>query len=375
MRAALPSLAREAYLNTGGAGPLPRAASDAIAAAVAGSLARGRMSMEAALEARARQAELREAVGRLLGAPGDEVALAGSSTGAMNVVIWGIDWRPGDELVTTNLEHPGLSVPLAVAGRRLGVRVRVLDLADGSEDLEAAVARVAGPHTRLVALSHVAWGTGARLDVEGAARAARAAGALTLVDGAQGAGAVAADPRALGVDAYAVPAQKWLLGPEGLGALWVAPEAMGRLDLTASGFESGTDHTPLGGVIPHPGARRYEVSTLPSALVPGWLASLAWLEDLGLEWVHARTGAMARAARARLDGLPGVRVLTPAGGEGGLLTFTVDGADPEAAADALAARGVILRWVPSPRALRISTGFFTDEEDLDRLAEGLRALR
>ena len=80
----------------------------------------------------------------------------------MNVVIWGIDWRPGDELVTTDLEHPGLSVPLAVAARRRGVRCASCDLADGSEDLEAAVARVAGPRTRLVALSHVAWATGAR---------------------------------------------------------------------------------------------------------------------------------------------------------------------------------------------------------------------
>jgi L-cysteine/cystine lyase len=373
VRSALPSLARETYLNTGAAGPLPRAAADAIALAARESAARGRKSPAAALAATARHDALRAAVGRVLGAPADEVALAASSTAAMNVAIWGIDWRRGDELVTTNLEHPGLSVPLAAAARRLGLRRRVLDLVDGTEDLEAAVAAVAGPRTRLVALSHVAWSTGARLDVEGAARAARAVGALTLVDGAQGAGAVPADPRRLGVDAYAVAGQKWLLGPEGLGALWVAPEAMARIDLTATGYGAGTEHTPRGEVVLHPGARRYEVSTIPEALVPGWLASLEWLERLGWDWVHARTAAAAAAARERLEALPGARVRTAPGA--GLVAFTLDGVDPEAASAALAARGVIVRWVPHPRALRVSAGFFTDEGDLERLGAALAALR
>ena len=375
VRAALPSLAHVAYLNTGGAGPLPRAAAEAIAEALERSLGAPRMSYAAAMAADARRGELRAAVGRVLGAPADEIALTESSTAAMNVVIWGLDWRPGDELVTTNLEHPGLSVPLAVAARRRGLRLRVLDLVDGDEDLQAAVSRVATPRTRLVAISHVCWRTGARVDVEGAALAAHDAGALLLVDGAQGAGAVPTDPRALGADAYALAGQKWLLGPEGLGALWVAPEAMERIDLTASGYESGTGHTPHGEVVLHAGARRYEVSTKPDLLVPGWLASLAWLEGLGWDWVHERTRAAAASARARLAAIAGVRVLTPPGSSGGLVTFTVDGADPVAASDALAAAGVILRWVPQPRALRVSAGFFTDEGDLERLAEGVRALR
>ena len=82
---------------------------------------------------------------------------------------------------------------------------------------------MSGPRTRLVALSHVSWATGAVLDVAGAARAARAVGALVLVDGAQSVGAIPVDVGALDVDAYAFPAHKWLLGPDGLGALWIAP--------------------------------------------------------------------------------------------------------------------------------------------------------
>ena len=115
-------------------------------------------------------------------------------------------------------------------------------------------------------------------------------------------------------------------------------------------------------MIPHPGARRYEVSTLPSALVPGWLASLAWLEELGLgvgPRPHAARGP--GRAGARWTALPGVRVLTPPGGEGGLVTFTVDGADPEAAADALAARGRDPALGAAPQGAAGSLGFFTDD--------------
>src|SRR5262245_28766790 len=148
------------------------------------------MALAEALGAREEEERLRGDIGALLGAPASEVATAGSSTAAMNAVIWGIDWRAGDEAVTTDLEHPGLAVPLAQVARRHGVRVRILRLRTGAEDLDAAVSEVAGPRTRLIALSHVTWSTGARVDVEGASRAARRVGALVLVDGAQGIGAV-----------------------------------------------------------------------------------------------------------------------------------------------------------------------------------------
>jgi L-cysteine/cystine lyase len=333
------------------------------------------MGPAAIAEGDLRADELRGAVGRLLGAPADEVALTRNTTDGLNAVIWGIDWREGDEAVTTSLEHPGLAVPLRVMARRRGVRLQVLELGDGAEDLEPLVAAVCGPRTRLVALSHAAYTTGARMDVAGAARAAGAVGALVAVDGAQGVGAIPTDPRALGVDAYALPSQKWLLGPEGLGALWIRPEAMERVDLTFSGFDSAAENRADLTHVPHAGARRFEVSTLPVPLVPGWLAALDWLDGLGWDWIHARVAEMTAAARERLAALPGVRVLTPPGEQAGLVAFTVEGVVPSEGSKALAARGVTVRWVPHPAALRISTGFFTDEADLDRLVDGVSALR
>jgi L-cysteine/cystine lyase len=378
VRAQLPGLGATTYLNTGAVGPLALPAAHALRDWADDAPGRARGSLEGFGRVAARAAAVRAAAGRLVGAGPGEIALTANTTQGINLVAWGIDWRPGDEAVTTALEHPGVAVPLAVAARRGGARLRVIDAERSGGDLEAGVAEVAGPRTRLVALSHVSWATGAALDVAGAVRAARAAGALVVVDGAQAVGTIPVDAHALGVDAYAFPAHKWLLGPEGLGALWVRPGAMERIDVSVAGLESavaGTAAGEDGAMTPHPSARRYEASTLPAALLGSWEAAMAWLDGLGWPWVHARVREVQAAARDALAAVPGVSVLTPPGPQGGLVTFAVHGRSPAEAAARLAAEGVVVRSLPRPEALRASVGFFTDEGDLGRLATGVRRLR
>lgn len=374
VRARLPALENEAYLNTGGAGPMPDLAADAMRAMVDMQLGRGRMSEAAVAAGRDRQAALRTAVGRVVGRPAQEMAIAQSSTHAMNVVIWGAGLRRGDNVVTTGTEHPGLAVPLAVAAARVGARVRVVDVGDGSGPLDEVIGRAVTARTRLVALSHVSWMTGAVLDVAGAASAAQSVGALTLVDGAQGAGAVPVQPMDWGIDAYAMPAQKWLLGPEGLGALWLRGDLLDRIAVTTAGYETGEEHGWDGSITMHPDARRYEASTFPEILLAGWTASLEWLDSLGWSRVQEGTRVAARACREALAGVPGVRLDPPVDGQSGLVAFSVPGRAPEDVAAALAVRGVIVRPLPDPGGLRASCGFFTNAGDIERLTEVLGEL-
>lgn len=374
MRARLPALEAETYLNTGGAGPLPDLAADAMRAMVDMQAGRGRMSEAAVSAGRERQDALRAAVGRAMGRPAGEVAIAQSSTHAMNVVIWGAGLRRGDNVVTTNMEHPGLAVPLATAAGRVGAKVRIVDVGDGSGPLEEVVGKAVTARTRLVALSHVSWMTGAVLDVAGAARAAASVGALTLVDGAQGIGAVPVALMEWGIDAYAMPAQKWLLGPEGLGALWLRGDLLDRIAVTTAGYETGEDHGWDGSLVMHPDARRYEASTFPEILLAGWTASLEWLDSLGWERVQEGTRTAAAACREALAGVPGVRLDPPVGADSGLVAFSVPGRAPDEVAAALAARGVIVRPLPDPGGLRASCGFFTNAGDIERLTEVLAEL-
>jgi L-cysteine/cystine lyase len=376
LHADLPSLASETYLNTGGCGPLTRAAADALAAWAADAMARGRGSLEGFGRTEAASVALREDLGRLLGdVDGARIALTGNTTDGLNRAAWGVDLRPGDEIVTPALEYPGTLVLLANLARRRGATLRLIDPDGTADDLEAAVGEVSGPRTRLVVVSHVSWATGALLDVAGAVRAARRAGAAVIVDAAQSVGAIPVDAAALGADAVAFPAHKWLLGPEGLGALWVSPEASGTIDLTFTGYETGRDHGPDGSLTLHEGARRHEAATLPAALLPAWRASLGWLErEVGWETVFAGTREAQAAGRAALAAIPGVRVLTPQGPQAGLVSFTVDGRAPDAVARRLAAGGVIVRWMRRPEVLRASLGFFTTDDDVARLASGVASV-
>ena len=269
IRAELPLLDAQVYLNTGGTGPFPVPVARAICAAARAQLGIARMGPEGVEVTEQVLSRLRDATGAVVAAGGEDMAITANTTTGLDIAIWGIDWRAGDHIITTELEHPGLSVPIAVAARRHGLQVTRLTRAQAELDLEAAVAERLTERTRLVALSHVSWCTGTVLDVQGAVRSARMGDAMVVVDGAQSVGAIPVDAPALGVDAYAFPAQKWLLGPEGIGALWIPPASRERIDLTFCAYEAGTDHQPDGRLTVYPQARRYEISTPPLLLAHG----------------------------------------------------------------------------------------------------------
>ena len=201
-RAQFPVFDRYAYLNAGSSGPLPRAAGDAIRARLERDLEEGRSGkayIDGIFEARER---IREGIATVLGTSAELVALTESTTRGCQVVTAGLGLGPDDEIVTTDQEHFGLLGALHASGARVVV----------AEADENALLAAVTPRTRLIAVSHVLWTTGRRLDL---ARLRRADGPPLLVDGAQSAGAIPVD--LAGADFYTVSAQKWLCGPEPVG--------------------------------------------------------------------------------------------------------------------------------------------------------------
>jgi L-cysteine/cystine lyase len=180
----------------------------------------------------------------------------------------------------------------------------------------------------------------------------------------------------LHVDAYAVSGQKWLLGPEGTGALWVAPGARDRMRPTFAGHFSFAGVDSRGGATWHPDGRRYEGSPFYRPSVVCMARAIGWLTMyVGLEYVHRRGPAVARGAADALVAIPGVELLTPRHGMATLVTFRITGWGAQAALDELAARTfVIARTIVALDALRISPGFFTSTEELERFLDGVRLL-
>ncbi|MBI2762394.1 MAG: aminotransferase class V-fold PLP-dependent enzyme [Chloroflexi bacterium] len=378
VRMAMPSLAAGIQLNTGSVGPMP-----AEVAAVMTELAEyertiGRSQFDYYLELLDRMQEARAGVAAVLGASLGSVALTHATTDGMNVGTWSLDWQAGDIAVSTVQEHAGGLGPLYALRDRLGIDLRFADIGDGSDDERtmAALDQAVAPGTKLVSLSHVLWSTGAVLPIARIAALAHDRGALLLVDGAQAAGAIQVSVDETGADAYAIPGQKWLLGPEGMGALWVKPSAMDRMRPSVAGHFSLESYDSRGSAVWHPDARRFEGSGYHRPSVAGFARAASWLSMyVGLDFVYGRGARTASAAADALAEIDGVELLTPRHQMATLVTFRIRGWGAQAGLDELAVRtSAIARTIVSLDAIRISVGFFTTEAEIERFLEGVRLL-
>jgi selenocysteine lyase/cysteine desulfurase len=352
-RAHFPVFEHLAYLNAGTDGPVPRQAAEAAAAVIAAEAAGGR-GLPAAFERLTADVDaLRAAYAGLLGCAVDEVALTRSTTDGVNTVLAGLDLAPGDEILTTDEEHPGLLAPLATARARRRIDVRLMPW----EELTGAV----GPRTRLVACSHVSWATGRVIDAAGL----RATGVPILLDGAQGLGAVPVDVAALGCDYYAAAGQKWLCGPDGAGVLYVATARRAELAVASPSYVSLADPGRPLELILHPTGARYEAG-FPAASMAAWaLTALTVLGDAGWPWIHERAATLADAFAASLRDR-GIDVAPR--GRSTLVSWRPHATDVDQAVAGLATRGFAVRSIPAFGLVRASIGAWNSEDELDRLA-------
>jgi L-cysteine/cystine lyase len=352
-RAQFPVLERFAYLNAGTLGPMSRATIEAMEARNRFDHEHGRGGkawFESVFTLRAR---VREALAALIGTSAERVALTSSTTDGCNIVLGGFGLVEGDEVVTTNSEHPGLLAPLHATG----ATVRVAEVTTRAQDdvLEPILACVT-ERTRLIALSHVLWTTGHVVPVH---ELKRVTNLPVLVDGAQSVGAIPVDVGEL--DFYTVSCQKWLGGPEPTGALYVRdPEALRVAIPSAFSVESIERD---GSFVARDGARRFDSGWTATPALAGLEAALAGAPD----WRFERAAELRRACREALDAR--FELVAP-DTEATLVSFVGPG---DAAADAarLYDAGVILRDLPGTGWLRASCGWWTSEEDVERLVAAL----
>jgi L-cysteine/cystine lyase len=346
-RSLFPVLESVAYLNAGTFGPLARPVAEELTAAVERDLARGRSGKAYFEETLALRGELRAALARLVGAEPEAVALTGSTTDGCGIVLRGLGLERGDEIVTTTDEHFGLLGPLGASP------ARVVVVPPDPERIAAAVT----PRTRLLATSRVLWTTGAVLPLR---ELRERCGVPVLADGAQSVGAIEDD--ATGYDFLTISGQKWLCGPDSTGALVVRdPE---RLALVSPGYLGQSAYEPDGRFEPHQGARRFDSGWWSNGTVRALLAALS----LRPEWWAERAREAAVRCRALLD--PLVELAEPEAGST-LVSFRVEAGEAPALVERLQEARVVVREIPGRGLLRASCGWWTSDEDLERLAAAL----
>lgn len=326
----------------------------------------------------------RRAVAGLLGLPGDpgRVAFLMNATQALNCALYGLT-KPGDAVVFTQYDHNAVLRPVSRLARERDVEARMIQGApDGSVDLEEAEERLDG--ARLLVVNAVSNVLGTRLPLESLANRAHDAGALVLVDAAQSAGHLPQRPAEEGADLVAFTGHKGLLGPQGVGGLWVR-EDLDMEPLLCGGTGGDSRRREMPARFPE----RLEAGTPNVPGIAGLLAGCRYLRESGVEAIHRRTSALKERLRDGLDAVPGVRVLSPPDPDGGaVVTVTVEGMDPAAVAKELAERwGVLTRaglhcapeahrllGTEEEGAVRFSLGWASTEEDVHRAVEGMDAV-
>jgi L-cysteine/cystine lyase len=378
IREELPATHRIAYFNTGTNGPLPRRSVAALVEYAQIELEQGRVGPGAWELYDATMNETRAALAALLGCADDEVALTHNTTEGMNIALMGLDWAPGDEVVTATSEHEGGLNPVALLRERYGVTVRYTAIGLRDCDPAAELAQALSPRTKAVVLSHASWSTGAILPMRQLADLAHDAGALVICDAAQSCGMLPANVYELGVDAYACSGQKWLCGPDGTGALFVRRESLERIRQTYIGYwgtKSRVNHAESV-FEPGEGAKRYQFASLYPPAVKALGVSLNWIAgEVGWDWAYRRIRELGRYCHAALARIDGVSLYLPEPVITGLVHFTVAGVAPADLTAQLAEQGIIIRHTPEPQLNRVATGFYNTEEEIDRLAQAIAEIR
>lgn len=375
LRSEIAALRHTLYMNWGGSGPSPRRALEAANETMLSLNDRyGPMSMPALEESFRILRRCRERLATLLGAETEEIALMESTSDGINRIAWGIPWQEGDEIVITDSEHISGIAPWEYLAERLGVRVVRAPVAESEADIEPIVDALT-ERTRLLFVSHVSYKSGAVLPLAELTEIAHQRGIFVGVDGAQSVGQLPIDLAELGVDFYALPGQKWLLGPDGTGALFVRREAQQRLLPSVIGWASlANEGVPLNF---HPDARRYEVA---GRFVPAFAAFDAAVEciaEIGVKAIRDRILQLVDRFTGRLSALPGVEWFGPrAGGEPtGLVACTLANHDPAKVVPRLwKEHRIVCRWIDQPRLLRFSIHAFNTEDEVDEVVDVLERL-
>ena len=375
--------------------------------------AAGRSTYQIADEATQAWEDARDAVAGFVGARGSELVFTKNATEAINLVALAIGHaslgRPaargggpadaddparrlaigvGDEIVVTRAEHHANLVPWQELAARTGAALRWLDLTEDGR-IDSATTRVMTERTRVLALTHASNVTGAITPLAGILPAARAIGALVVLDTCQSAAHLPLDFAALsaaGVDAMVLSSHK-MLGPTGVGALVATEELLAAMPPVLTGgsmievvtMESSTYMS---------GPARFEAGSQPLAQAAGWRASVEYLAHLGMDRLHAGERVLTQQVLGGLAGVDGLRVLGPADTTErlGVVAFTIDGVHPHDVGQVLDSSGVAVRTghhcaQPIHRhfgvhaSSRVSFGPCTTTAEIERFLEAVASVR
>jgi len=351
-----------AYLNHAAVAPWPRRTAEAVQAFAQENITRGAADYKHWM---AREQQLREQLQAFINAPSvDDIALVKNTSEALSMVASGLDWRFGDNVVSSNEEFPSNRIAWE-AQKRYGVEFREVNL--HVDDPEAALMAACDDNTRVLTVSSVQYGTGLKLDLVRLGQFCREQNILYCVDAIQSLGSQTLDVQAIGADFVMADAHKWLLGPEGIAVFYSRAERRYELKLHEYGWHMVQHMGDYSRREWRPAAsgRRFECGSSNVLGAYAFSASLSLLQEIGMPEVERMILANSAYTMEALRAIEGVAIITPQADErrAGIVTCRIDGQDHTALHQQLMARQVIC--APRGGGIRFSPHFYTPQERID----------
>ncbi len=380
LRASIPALADCVYLNTGTFGPSPTSVMAKIRVVLELIEKQGPYSpvVRQSVEKDGFEA-VRKKAAAFLRVSADELALVRNVSDGINTIAYGLDWRPGDEVVISDQEHQSGLLPWMILAKRTGIRVRTAALSDNPDEILQNFEDQITSKTRIVFASHVTH-RGLLLPARQLVDLAHENGALMVFDGAHAVGQIPVYPQRIGCDAYLASGHKWLLGPQGTGMAYVPQKHLETFQPSWSGWGAQQDeyldnpHAPLA---MKDSARRYEFGTKHWSLYPGLGASIEFIGSIGVDGIRERVTPLAERLKHHIKQFPTLLLLTPLeeAMSTGLVSVRLPETTPKNLKDQLWDKHRMLVSYDYPhRVLRFSVAFFTTEEEVELAMDAIREL-
>jgi isopenicillin-N epimerase len=314
---------------------------------------------------------LRQKLGRLVNAEANELAITQNATLGMNFLAHGLDLKPGDEIVSTNQEHPGGICGWQLRAKRDGAVLKQVKMplpANDPDEIVRLFAAQITPRTRVLAFPHIISPTAVVMPVKRLTALAHERQCLALVDGAQAVGQVEVNLKDLGSDAYYSSPHKWLLAPAGNGMLYIRADRQDLFWTTLCSAE-WDDHQQ--------GMYRFmQYGTGNPSLLAGFDAALDFHFRLGPERVRGRIRSLADRLRAGLQQIPGVQINSPLHPElaGAVVVYSVRGVQGADLEEQLWERRRLRPRSLGDLGVRQSCQIYNNEEEIDATLEIVRDL-
>ena len=372
-----PALRERAYFNFGFQGALHQDVIKIVEQTIYDLQDLGASTAEAQIRSQIEFQSTRQVLAENIGTIPENIVLTENTTVSCNIILWGLDWQPGDQIILTDSENPTLLIAVESLRRRYNLKVEIIPLTTMSDaDLLDFLICHLTRKTKLLVISHVLWDSGRVLPIS---QIMELCGDKTkvLVDGAQSMGMIPLNVENSSIDFYAFGGQKWLCGPEGTGGLYIRPEVRRDIKTTFAGWRGLSPELSENRPTLHEDARRFEIGSTSTALQAGLRTALRIHDEFAdASWRYSHLLEMSFNLWNKLYelsqlGFP-VRCLSPTAPASGLVTFEVPGFDPQRLNKFLATQGIILRHIPQTNYLRACLHYLTTVNEIDELVISLK---